>query len=409
MPLPSRRGIYFLEARPENEGGLYIWVRHRGPGDARKRKVGRSLEPYFKRRGWSLGRHLNDARCMQIVEELRREIDGAAATPEGERGPPLLGLVDEYAAWLTGHGRSAQHVHRTRRRLRAVLGRSARQRETPPLAWSTAQDLGRRELDAYLVARRNAGRGANDCNHDLRAWHAFAAWIVERGDLAANPLAGLHHFKQPETPPKVLSPTDLEELLKQCRRKPRIETDEKTGLKYPVAGAPPWLEPAVMLLAHTGMRPVELARLTWDHVDLAAKRLTVLRKGGEQWAVPIAKPLARYLARTSKQRRSGKVVPGFPYNELRTTPGTYFGAVRTAAEDAGLEGVTLYWLRHSVAQHLADTGESESRLQAMMGWKSGQMARRYIKLSKIRLAGMADKLPWCTPAAGNGNKRASRG
>ena len=26
--LPKRRGIYFLEPRPENEGGLYIWVRH---------------------------------------------------------------------------------------------------------------------------------------------------------------------------------------------------------------------------------------------------------------------------------------------------------------------------------------------------------------------------------------------
>ena len=29
MPLPKRRGIYFLEPRPPGEGGLYIWIRHR--------------------------------------------------------------------------------------------------------------------------------------------------------------------------------------------------------------------------------------------------------------------------------------------------------------------------------------------------------------------------------------------
>ncbi len=57
----KRRGIYYLEARPESEGGLYIWVRHRPANERRKRKFGRKLAPYFERQGWKIPRHLNDA------------------------------------------------------------------------------------------------------------------------------------------------------------------------------------------------------------------------------------------------------------------------------------------------------------------------------------------------------------
>jgi integrase len=90
--------------------------------------------------------------------------------------------------------------------------------------------------------------------------------------------------------------------------------------------------------------------------------------------------------------RAGPVVPGFPHHDAAT--GSYGRVVRTAAARAGLPGVTLYWLRHSVATELARQGLSSAQLQAAMGWTSIAMATRYVHLTGRDTAGATDRLPW---------------
>ncbi len=77
MPLPKRRGIYYLEARADSEGGLYIWVRHRPVGGDRRRH-----SPLPVR-----ARHAVPLRPQGEGESARRE----ARPPKKTRTPPVAG------------------------------------------------------------------------------------------------------------------------------------------------------------------------------------------------------------------------------------------------------------------------------------------------------------------------------
>jgi len=386
-PFPSRRGIYYLEDRPE---GPFLWVRHKVAGEPRKKKHGRALAPLFADLGLDLAKNLNDKNVMRAVEVVRAELD-ADRGDVGEADPrtPLLSLVDRYAEALLGAGRHERYVSGERRRLRATLGLAATPRRTKPLPWTELRHLKRAALQDYLLerakepSRRDPDRALSpeEVNHDLRAWKAFSSWLVDRGDLKANPFLRLKQFKRRTGAPKTLSPEAFALFFEKCRE----------------PGRAPWLAPAVFILSETGMRPAELARVTWGDVDLRKRSLQVVRKGGDVWTVQLSAFLADQLGRVPRKARKGPLVPGFPHKG-----GSYCRAVRAAAKAAGLEGVTLYWLRHSVATQLAAAGESAARLQGLMGWRSIRMADRYVRLDGGDLRGAMDRLPW-SGASKNGN------
>jgi integrase len=399
MPELGRRGVYSIDpCRGDLRGGVAITVWVRGGARERPWRAQRSPAPYFARLGLSLARNLNDRNCMQVVEIVRAEIAAdEIRAPAAET--ELVGLLEEYAGALEAAGRTRQHVYRTRRRILATLGQAYGDRAVAALAWRTLADVNRRELGAYLVRRRNVaapGRAASadECNHDLRAWRSFAGWAVRQDLLASNPLAGLEQFEVRRDRRRVLDAAEVERLIEACGRATLVRRGRGQGRRPPVPGAPAWLQPAVVILTYTGLRPSELARAAWEGVDLAAGTLTVRRKSGGDWTIPISQPLASYLERTPPELRRGALVPAFPYHEHWTSAGSYFGAVRTAARAAGLDGVTLYLLRHSAATHLAAAGESDRRLMAIFGWKSPAMAARYVHLAARDLRGATDALPY---------------
>lgn len=382
--LPRRRGIYLVYARKIEEGRLYIQVWHGG------KRYGRQLAPYFARIGATIPKNLNDRNCMQVASLIRAELDQKAAEPPRPQ-TNLTQSIGKYLDWLRANGRSAQHVYQVCRRLEAVLGAYlGRPRKTPGLPWMTIGDIRRSEFQAYLVARRNEPVSPTEANHDLQVWRAFCAWLVDTEQLQANPLGGIKQFRAPAPAHRILTRNELDRFLAACRRETSREPGP--GRRPPRRGAPPWLERAVMLLAYTGMRPVELARAAWEGLSMKDRTLTVIRKGGDRWVIPLARPLLAYLRRIPEAERVGPLVPEFPYSEDRPTPGNYYHAVKTATVDAGLAGVTLYTLRHTVATRLAAAGESASRLQQIMGWKSIAMAQRYVRLSGHDVKGATDRI-----------------
>lgn len=385
---PSRRGIYYIEERPS---GLFIWVRLRPAGDTRKRKYGRRLDKYFADLGLSIVRHMNDRNCMRVVDVIRNEIDAPADEANVRESTELLRAIEDYVEHLRASGRSRQHVSTIRYRMRASIGHGRNRRDVF-LPWKTTADITRKSFRKYM-ADRSREKSASDANHALAAWRAFCSWQVSNDEMTANPLVGISAIRQPVERQRVLTPEELERLLEACRRGP--STAVVNGRKRRVNGAPAWLEPAVTILAYTGMRPCELARLTWeDSIDLEQRRITVRRKGNRIWSIPMAARVKALLDAVPKRDRGGPVVPGFPYNEEHDTPVKYSLVIRRAAKEAGLEGVTLYTLRRSVATHLAQAGESVSRLQAFMGWTSPAMAARYVNLAAMDIQDMVEELPW---------------
>jgi integrase len=266
------------------------------------------------------------------------------------------------------------------------------------LAWSRLPDLSRAGLADYLRRRQRGGVSVAETNHDLQTWRAFGNWLLDEGRLAASPFSRMHEGHVPPAPPRVLTSDQIRALLAACRRPPEIRTGAD-GHHFMRPGAPAWLYPAVLIVAHTGIRPVELARLSWEGVDLERRMAVVRRKGHDYWPLSLPGPVLEWFERVPPAERRGPVVPGFPYHDGTSLMGNYGGPVAMAAEDAGLPGVTLYWLRHTVATELARQGLSEAQLQTAMGWKSSAMARRYVHLVGRDVAGVTDRLPWARPPA----------
>lgn len=406
----GKRHVYSIELREGNPAGPKIYVYYK-PVTGSQRRVGRKLRPYFDELGLSLERNLNDRNCMRVVEAIRAELEDRAALPAEAHDTPIFQHIDQHCDALDAHQRSLPYVYTVRRRLWAALGRyykrTWKRRITPPLPWCSVADINKAELSRYLSARVNIDNvGPHDVNHDLRAWRGFGSWLTEVDVLPRNPLARMREFKVPDEPPKVLTPEQLD-ALRDAAAWPGGSPEEfhaafPNAIVEPTAArsgewyrhaAPAWLAPTLTLLMYTGMRPVEVSRLVWEHVDLDARTIIVKRKRGTHWVIPLASELVEFLTATRKKDRTGKVVSGFPYNEARKAPGNYWGPVRTAAARAGLPGVTLYWLRHSVATHLA-TRVSPAELQLMMGHLSYKTTNRYVRLVAKQIAHVPDKLPW---------------
>ena len=129
----------------------------------------------------------------------------------------------------------------------------------------------------------------------------------------------------------------------------------------------------VVLSLSTGCRRGELARLTWNTVDLAKGTLTFLdTKNDTNRTVPVT-GLALELLR-GKPQKPGKL---FVRNWRK--------AFETAVKRAGL--IDLHWhdLRHSAASYLAMSGASMLTIATVLGHKSLSMVQRYSHLDNQHL------------------------
>lgn len=130
---------------------------------------------------------------------------------------------------------------------------------------------------------------------------------------------------------------------------------------------------AVKLLALTGCRLGEIARLRWSEVDRAAQclRLSDSKEGAS--VRPVGKVVLEALGEPSTGAacvmagaRKADSFGGLPKAWLRMV------------KRAGLVGVTPHTLRHSFASVAGDLGYSEPTIGAMLGHAAGSVTSRYI-------------------------------
>lgn len=143
------------------------------------------------------------------------------------------------------------------------------------------------------------------------------------------------------------------------------------------------------LLALTGCRLGEVAKLRWAEVDAAgsALRLEDSKEGAS--TRPIGRVALDVLASLPRQDGSPFVLPGVrgtgPYGGLPAFAERIF-------ERAGLVGVTCHTLRHSFASTAADLGFAESTIGAMLGHAGGTVTSRYVHHLDAVLVAAADRV-----------------
>jgi site-specific recombinase XerD len=168
-------------------------------------------------------------------------------------------------------------------------------------------------------------------------------------------------------PPKFLRPQEMQKLFSNLKLVTSV--DIRTY--------------AMIHLAYTlGIRPIEISRITLDHVSFTMGELTIKeRKTKTPTILPLpkqtVKAIAAYVfrARPKTEFRHIFVTYYKPHSPVR--PGTVAGAIGKAMKKAGLSS-SAYWLRHTYAQNLLGIGRSIYEIKEMMGHENIQSTQRYL-------------------------------
>jgi integrase/recombinase XerD len=232
------------------------------------------------------------------------------------------------------------------------------------------------ELEAWPAHLRARGLAGSSIARKTAAARTFYRQLVLLGVRADNPAAVLQLPRRRRRLPRSLSGGEIERLIDAANGvTPRALRDRAL----------------VELLYGAGLRVSEAVGLERGRVDLEARLVRPLGKGGKERVVPLgreaAEALRRYLAR------------GRPYLDRRRRPELFLNAqggpltragafliLRRLAERAGLdpERVHPHLLRHSFATHLLEGGADLRAVQEMLGHADLATTELYTHVSDRR-------------------------
>jgi site-specific recombinase XerD len=133
-----------------------------------------------------------------------------------------------------------------------------------------------------------------------------------------------------------------------------------------------------------GLRVSEATRLRYKDVDLAAGRIVIRRAKGGIWGIRPLFTSARALLETyfAASERADPQAPLFPGRSGPLTKRRIQQLFEQYARAAGLsEGATCHSLRHAIATHLLDAGESLELVKEHLGHRKIENTAIYARVS----------------------------
>ena len=273
--------------------------------------------------------------------------------------------LDAFLALLAAR-RAPRTVDAYRRDLNALAAYLGK-----PLARVTTE-----ELERYNAQLRADGLATTTIARRTASARSFYRHLQLLGVRDDNPAAAIRLPRRPRALPHVLSPGEAERLIEAAvGTQPRALRDHAL----------------VELLYGAGLRVSEAVGLDKAGVDLDARIVRVLGKGGKERIVPIGRPasesLRRYLSR------------GRPFLDSRHRPELFLNArgggltragafliLRRLAAKAGLDPARIHphLLRHSFATHLLEGGADLRSVQEMLGHADVATTELYTHVSDRR-------------------------
>lgn len=253
----------------------------------------------------------------------------------------------------------------------------------------------------------------------LASVRSFFRWLVREGVVDEDPTAGLPMPKLEKRLPRPLSVDDCEQLITRDRpvaRQAAPEGGDRDRRRK-------WMtlrdRALVELLYGTGIRIGELVALDVRDLELRAREIRVMGKGGKERIVPIPEQARLALEAWLAVRRQAGVMsePLFISLRARRESGPRRLAAREArrilderARRADLDQhVHPHRLRHSYATHLLDMGADLREIQELLGHASLSTTQKYTAVSIEHLRDVYDQAhPRAGPGSG-GRIRGERG
>lgn len=170
------------------------------------------------------------------------------------------------------------------------------------------------------------------------------------------------------------------------------------------AELPSHLQLAADVAVRTGLRMRSMLALTWDRVDLKARRAWVpgaQMKAGRSHGIPLSREVCRILKRARGENPHVFTFEGAAIGDCNTA------AFKKAVKRAEVEPLRWHDLRHTWASWAVQSGVTLQELMELGGWKSYSMVLRYAHLAPDHLAAAAEKVR-ARVQTGHSGKRAKR-
>ena len=248
-------------------------------------------------------------------------------------------------------------------------------------------------LTAWLESLAARGLKVTSQRRSLAAVRGLIRELAERGVLSHDPAGALKLRPHPRALPRTLGYGDLSSLIGA------IDTATLRGLR----------DRAMIELAYgCGLRVSELVGLRPHQVELEAKVVMVLGKGGKERLVPVGgaalRALRAYLEARRKAAREQMAADGRIKRRAGATPVKpdsalfvsrlgramtrqgFFKALKGwAGGDPRLAWVSPHTLRHCFATHLVEGGADLRAVQEMLGHSDISTTQIYTHLSRTHL------------------------
>lgn len=235
---------------------------------------------------------------------------------------------------------------------------------------------GRDELLNQTTVRKTQ-RNPSTVNRYLSALgRALTIGVKEWGWLEENPIRNVSKPSESRGRERFLSLSEKERLLEQCRlsRNPNL---------YPI----------VALALLTGMRQGELINLHWENVDFERNRISLWKtKNGDSRQIPLTPEMEKVFRDCRSFGSSSNTLVFPPIKKTVTAPRLSIReAFEAALKRAGIQNFRFHDLRHTAASYIAMSGATQGELQALFGWKSPQMTKRYAHFTQEHLRKILSK------------------
>jgi len=249
------------------------------------------------------------------------------------------------------------------------LGMFLQEREI--VGWERATE---EDIMAFVLFLRERRYAASTIARRTAALKSFYGYLTSTGLIVKDPTGSLDSPKVNRSPPRAISPNQVDELLELPLRSSTPEGMRDKAM--------------LELLYATGMRVSELVALNTEDLNIQNKIVRCLGKHGRERHLPLGNAaitsLEEYvdMARSQLARNNGQTEALFlNHRGKRLTRQGFWLILKGYAEDLGLDDLTPHTLRHSFAAHMLNNGANLREVQELLGHASLSTTQIYTHIA----------------------------